>query len=770
MERYIIGIDAEYQTDPEDKDRNIILSYQWFCMAGDDQWSGIHYPKQGQRITLIDWIYRAIKSRPGTTRWPDELQLVYHFGTAELSTVTDWGWWRKRLRLVQSSFVTPTDPVRATITDQSRNQHKIDVRVYDTILLADGRSPLADLGEAIGVPKVEVSADYKSQMGQLLLDDPGLFERYAITDAEITARYFDILWDRFGYDNPLPITVGALAVRTLQEFRPDLDEAMGYGHVETRTYNAATRQYRTTRRRAMIDGFASSQRDFARQAFHGGRNECYLFGFHNGAFTDFDLTGAYPTCLAAVGRPDWRRARQTTDPDDFTIEEIGFAHVRWEFPRGTRFPSLFTSDQRGKGRGLIFTRTGEGVVTGPEIAVARKAGARVDIRAGVVVPWTTDGGSPYFDFVRHCLENRARAKARGDGVGNLFWKLMANSTYGKTAQGLRDRTIFNNVTDERDQLPESAVTCPYVASYVTGLCRAVIGEILLNLPENVVVANAITDGICCTASMDEMLEASGDAAAYFGSIRRQLTGNPEEPFLEIKHRTDGILSIRTRMHTGMVGGLLAAAGVSLRQYDPVLRPAVLTEMFRTRRWMSRDLRRRLITPRQLYEHGGDLVTVEDEMFRSMEYDFKRRPTCPATNSDHLSFHTEPWVSFAEFEQYRDAFDKDRRTLKTVDDLVHFLWSVENPDRPRNDRSRLHQQVKIDRWSAANHLDGLSPEELVEALTEFQERHPEYDVPRPKAQDFRNDRRRQIKSRVVRATTSVSDWLEFHGSRISEDKQ
>ena len=50
----IIGIDAEWQTSAEG-DQNQVISYQWFGLDGEREWSGVQYPKDGKRLTISDW-------------------------------------------------------------------------------------------------------------------------------------------------------------------------------------------------------------------------------------------------------------------------------------------------------------------------------------------------------------------------------------------------------------------------------------------------------------------------------------------------------------------------------------------------------------------------------------------------------------------------------------------------------------------------------------------------------------------------------------------
>ena len=50
----IIGIDAEWQTSAEG-DQNQVISCQWFGLDGEREWSGVHYPEDGKRLTISDW-------------------------------------------------------------------------------------------------------------------------------------------------------------------------------------------------------------------------------------------------------------------------------------------------------------------------------------------------------------------------------------------------------------------------------------------------------------------------------------------------------------------------------------------------------------------------------------------------------------------------------------------------------------------------------------------------------------------------------------------
>ena len=71
---------------------------------------------------------------------------------------------------------------------------------------------------------------------------------------------------------------------------------------------------------------------------------------------DYDLKGAYTTAMAAFRPLDWDSVIHTKDLDQLaTLDALTVATVDFEFPRGTRFPSLPVD--AGK-RGLVYPLNG----------------------------------------------------------------------------------------------------------------------------------------------------------------------------------------------------------------------------------------------------------------------------------------------------------------------------------------------------------------------------------------------------------------------------
>src|SRR5690606_13861492 len=128
-----------------------------------------------------------------------------------------------------------------------------------------------------------------------------------------------------------------------------------------------------------------------------------------------------------------------------------------------RFPTMPVRSDNG----LIFPHRGSCACGSPEIALALSLGAEITIRRGVVVPPLPDGPPVFATFIKHCIEKRLGFAAAGEKLAALFWKELGNSTYGKTAQGLREKRVYNVSKGETEPLPPSAITNPYFAAFIT---------------------------------------------------------------------------------------------------------------------------------------------------------------------------------------------------------------------------------------------------------------------------------------------------------------
>ena len=451
-------------------------------------------------------------------------------------------------------------------------------------------------------------------------------------------------------------------------------------------------------------------RTLAERCYHGGTNYAAVAGFLPPAdWADLDIKGAYATCMAAIRLPDWGDVRETREPEALADLEvgIGLARVRFRFPDGTRFPCLPVRSGEG---GLIFPLEGESWCTGPELRVALDLGAEIVVERGVIVPWKAGSPHPFAEFSKHIARLR-KAHPKGSPF-ELLAKEMGNSLYGKLAQGVypdgaesRDggitpgraaagKRVFDSRRGTLERVPPSRITQAAFAAFVTGLCRALLAELVARLPAGATLATATTDGFL--ADVDPArVDTGGPVASHFSRLRVMLDGDPT--ILEVKHRAREVVVFRTRGTVAVAGDgrpILARAGHRLDDpVDPDEMPGGTPEerqlaalwaearawadLYRARDARTTQHRRHVISPRQQWLTDGDLVDVERDVRVALDYDLKRKPERVGERQGCLLVEgTAPWRDRAEFLDWREALalwrERTGRVLKTLADWTDFL--------------------------------------------------------------------------------------------------
>ena len=136
-------------------------------------------------------------------------------------------------------------------------------------------------------------------------------------------------------------------------------------------------------------------------------------------------------------------------------------------------------------------------------------GADLTIHSGVVIPSKEDGVRPFLGISQWVNSQRKKYPKKQYPFENAFYKLIGNNVYGKVAQGLRNTSrLFDSRLGSTTQLERSRISDAYAAAYTTGLVRATTSEILSLLPSDVLVGNTITDGVCTTATEEQMAQAT----------------------------------------------------------------------------------------------------------------------------------------------------------------------------------------------------------------------------------------------------------------------
>ncbi len=721
-EYVIVGFDTEYKSpsDPLTKtqiDEGLgkyqVLSYQYHCILFDPkqpearEWKGICYPVDGERLKLPDFLTFALAdgiSSGAVHQIPLRIYLAGHFTKADVPAFADFKSLADIVSSIRNTFIStkPAIPVTIEFPDDGPDV-SLNVVLRDTMLLTPTNAKsLKAIGELVGVDKIELGDSpaedlhLKKNMDVLLATNPAEFERYAINDATICAKYVKRIIDQ--YDNllgkhKLPPTLTSMGVDLLMDNWKSLP---GFNQLEVLGKQAVTQKYfkkgsgHYKFKKVVIDiEQVHWHYTFASECYHGGRNEQFWFGpgFED-EWTDHDLSGAYPTAMALIGFPDWRNIRTSTRVSDFTAETLGMASVEFEFPKRVRFPTLPVRTENG----LVFPRKGTSNCGAPEIALAKSLGAKLVIKFGVIVP--TDLTKPIFaDFIRHCVTERNTFKPKT--LENLFWKEISNSVYGKTAQGLKFKLLYDSRDRDMKELPPSKITNPYYATFITSFVRSALGEIINRLPKEVCVFSCTTDGFLSNATEEQMASAeAGPLASIYKRSRKAPTGKSE--LLEIKHYVRKPLGWRTRGQATLIEGtlgksediniVLAKGGIYTDFPTDAVRPRndYIVDLF-LNRWPEQKIDVKSLTGiRDIIELNADLVDKTVPKFLSMEYDWKRRPVAAWDDPlhNHVAFATEAWDTidqFIEMRRHWDAFGvKSRRCIKTLDDfdaLAKYVLSI-----------------------------------------------------------------------------------------------
>lgn len=424
----------------------------------------------------------------------------------------------------------------------------------------------------------------------------------------------------------------------------------------------------------------------ATECYHGGRNEAYTFGptdFGDGFMTDIDLSGAYSTAMAAIRMPDWDALYHTKDLAEFRKDRLALARVAFKFPDGCLYPCLPVRSDHG----LIFPLEGESYCASPEIELAIQMGADVKIRSGVIVPWASDV-RPFELFSRKVKQKRDEF-----GKGHVFertWKEIGNSLYGKVAQGLRKKRVFDSRTDETKLLPPSKVTQPFIAAYITSIVRATLGELLTQIPNSKVNISATTDGFITNATLSG-LDTSGPLCTFFAEQAERLSG--KRKILEVKHVAPQVVCMKTRgqLTVGYLSDTLkpikAKAGVQTPK-DDISREDIeraqlendwLLDLFVARTPETTVSAQQLTSMREMHLHDRDMVMEEREKRVNLEYDWKRELIEPemvvigrvirGESHKHIALRSKPHRTIKDFTEARSRFDEWQKThtLKTIAD-------------------------------------------------------------------------------------------------------
>ncbi len=689
-----IGFDSEFVPGDKDND-NTILSLQFYLLGERGPFQRVVYPRGTEKADrpsfhkVITKILTEAMESGEILEWPKQVVVCGFFLRIDLQAFGDLASFKNDLENVGGKVASVKSAVTVLATDLDGIFRSLKVRFIDVGNHVAMGTSLAQVGDLLGLPKLDLPDGYtKSRMDLLLAGDKQAFEEYGLRDAEIAVRFYIRLLDfaKGVTGKPsLPATASGLAVKI---FKNQLDTAgvdfnAAFGVQETTaTFWSATEEGVVTKKEKSPIPMRSFIEPFAASCYSGGRNECYVFGPTDvGVYNDYDLAGAYTTGMVDLRHIDYDNFKVTHDPNDFVGHVLGFAYVEFTFPEGTRFPSLPVRNRDG---GLVYPLTGLSYCTAPEIEVALNLGCRLQIKHGMIIPWR-DGDDRLFEPYVLGIRKLRKSFVKGS-LDELYAKLLGNGLYGKTAQGLKSKTVFEARTMKSVELQHSVLTNAAIAAHTTGFIRAVLSEQVASIPPHRTVISATTDGFLTDADETELC-LDGPMARRFQALCERVA--PGSPMLERKHKVRQLIAMKTR---GQITAMpfddepiiLAKAGVS-PGIDADLHNDYMIDLFMCREPDDKATTRPFTPFREQWVKDADVVRLTRKTRLNLEFDHKRRLVGPrmvaADGCEHVALSSVPWTDIQECERARAIFDGWRRKhcLKTLDDFEdwddHYQFSL-----------------------------------------------------------------------------------------------
>lgn len=299
------------------------------------------------------------------------------------------------------SAVIDSPPVILKYRKESRT-----LKFIDTLNI--WRMRLTKLGKHIGIPKLIMPAKNAS------VEE---WDVYGKRDTEIIMEAC-IKWWAFLMDNELGGFASTLASQAMRTYR-----------------------HKFMKEDLLIDSDPVAL-NMARDAYHGGRTECWFIGELNQSLHLVDVNSMYPSVMREEAYPTQLLGVYTdvskTDLDDFLEEHCVVAEVtvntteavysimqdyKLIFPVGTFDVTLTT-------RELQYAITNDHIKLIRHVAVYKKANI-------------------FKSYIDYMYKKRQECVKKGDTIGAKLYKLLMNSLYGKFGQrGRVYETVEQVITDE----------------------------------------------------------------------------------------------------------------------------------------------------------------------------------------------------------------------------------------------------------------------------------------------------------------------------------
>ena len=336
-----LSIDTEWVQETARKNR--CLSYQIAGVMLDPHDESIKTCQvikliaNDNRLALADLLKMGLDALDADLNKIDLLiHVIAHHFTAEWSMLSD----RKdpdllkQLTIVRKTLITAGKRIEYNFPGIT----SVEVMIHDTILLAPATAKSLERLSSLleDDQKIHLTQKQKSRMDLLLEDDPELFKKYALKDAEVTLKLFFLIQDTLNkivegkYLRKFK-TLGSSAVTAflsyLRDYQKEHKLESAFWHPILTPFFRPEKKKKDDEKKLSQKTVMKLQNAFkaaeslVKSCYHGGKNESYFLGetfenphcpynlvktdiIKNKVYLDIDLQGAYPSAMASIPLPD----------------------------------------------------------------------------------------------------------------------------------------------------------------------------------------------------------------------------------------------------------------------------------------------------------------------------------------------------------------------------------------------------------------------------------------------------------------------------------
>lgn len=664
-----VGWDCEYYT--KDDGKLTVISHQLYIY---ELGKGIFIDclEDGHLPKLKD-IYRTIVNKCPKDQNIKSINLIAYKSRDVFSALADGRQSAYESKLIcYGSTVFGDDK----FIDDDRRQ-EINVWIYD--IQRHQEMSLNEAGKLLNIPIVDIN-EYRGSRYELYKHNKEVYFDYAMSKARLITEMFmksqEFMHKEFGLTK-LPKTVGMTGALLLKQEIDKDPRPNGYEIKSQKRYNKITKR---NENRNIFRAIDEIQKDFE-SIYFGGRIELYSVGLNTGCEVfDYDMINAYVTAQSTIPQFDFDNPIYFDDHEECFkyLLEHPFSYGVCKFRKlshkpGIKYPVLVQRDYDENA--TIFTLSAINYqLSSFEFMVAYHDFDQI-IGFDAVIYRSIENPSSIGQFQCEIRRKRQRYKKQGEEYYSKYLKQLGNTTYGKIAQGLNDKTVIdlkNTTSGElaKKKMQKSPITNLFFATNITALVRAIAYETINEIDRlGIEVLYFSTDGFATVGIVpDKILRGEfGIITHHVSEHIERLFGKRE--FYELKNAGRGWLSIKPNVYTNLqvmdeynqinvISGVQVPKSIKKTEF-------IYNEWIALTRFKDTKYEEIYKTSAQEWLKGNEYRIIKKEKAFNWDYDFKRKPDESTLYEVYgrVCFRTIPFQDVKEFISYKESYQNFKRGFR-----------------------------------------------------------------------------------------------------------